>query len=128
MLTKDNLYAILKRRKIPHTAVCGKGADMNITNQKGVALLVALSISIILVILATAMLMLVRGHYGTTSNQIQHAKAYYLAEAGVQYAIARCRDGNFDDFEFDEDGKTVHVDLEINNTSGGYNISSRASY
>jgi type II secretory pathway component PulK len=102
---------------------------MKLNNKKGVALLVALSIAIVLVILATAMLMLVRGHYGTTANQIQHTKAYYLAEAGVQYALARCRVGNFSNFSFSEDGKTVNVTLSYRFAPyNDYQIQSQVTY
>lgn len=107
-----------------------RGADMKITSQRGVALLVALSVAIILVILATAMMMLVRGHYGTTANQIKHAKAYYLAEAGVQYAIARLRVGDWTYAGIHnikvENPNDVQITIEVN--GNGYNIHSRAVY
>ncbi len=96
-------------------------------NKKGVALLIALSIVIILMLLAMSMLMLVRGHYGTTANQIQHTKAYYLAEAGVQYALARCRAGTYSNFNFPEDGTNINVIIE-SNANGGYNIHSKVNY
>lgn len=102
---------------------------MKLKNRKGVALIIALSIAIILGILATAMLMLVRGHYGTTSSQIKHTKTYYLAEAGVQYAIARCRAGNYDSFDFPEDGKTVTVTITYRSApNDDYQIQSRVTY
>lgn len=97
-------------------------------NKKGVALLIALSIAIILMLLAMSMLMLVRGHYGTTANQIQHTKASYLAEAGVQYALARCRAGTYSNFNFPENGVTVSVNISAPNAQGQRTIKSSVNY
>lgn len=102
---------------------------MKLNNKKGVALLVALSIAIVLGILTMAMLMLVRGHYGTTANQIQQTKAYYLAEAGVQYALARCRVENFSNFSFTEDNKTVNITITYRSAPyNDYQIQSQVTY
>lgn len=98
-------------------------------NNRGVALIIALSIAIILVILAIAMLMLVRGHYGTTANQIKHTKAYYLAEAGVQRALANCQAGSFGNFSFTEAGVTIDVNIDYRGAPfDDYQIKSHVTY
>lgn len=101
---------------------------MKLNQQKAVALLLALGIVIILLILTAGLLIATHGHYGTTSSQIKHNRAYYLAEAGVQYGLARCRVGNYDDFSFSEDGTTINIDIEYRIAEKDYQIQSRASY
>jgi len=58
---------------------------------KGLALVIVLAIMICLSIIAGAILIVARGHYHATGSQIKHTKAFYLAEAGVQWALWRCR-------------------------------------
>ena len=61
---------------------------------KGLALIVVIAITLSLTIIAGAILIVARGHYYATGSQIKHTKAFYLAEAGVQWALWALRTGN----------------------------------
>ena len=60
-------------------------------NTKGAALIIAIIFSIVMLILVSTMLTLARGHYHSTVRQIKHTRAFYLAQAGVEWALHRCR-------------------------------------
>ncbi|MEA3328222.1 MAG: hypothetical protein U9Q08_00555 [Candidatus Omnitrophota bacterium] len=66
--------------------------DNRVKNSRGVALVTAIVFSISMVILVGSILTLARGHYHSTAQQIKHAKAFYLAQAGVEWAVHKCRD------------------------------------
>jgi len=58
---------------------------------KGIALVIVMGLVIVLATLAWVILALSASHYHTTASQIKRAKAFYLAEAGVQWALWKCR-------------------------------------
>ena len=62
-----------------------------IKNNKGIAMVTVIIFSVIMAILVGAILILSRGHYHSTARQIKHTKAFYLTQAGVEWAIHRCR-------------------------------------
>lgn len=61
---------------------------------KGVALLIVLILVIVLSLMGAVVLGLAGGHYGLTRHQIEHTQAFYLAEAGMVYAIYQTRNGS----------------------------------
>jgi len=74
-----------------------KGAEMkknigrNRKSKKGIALITAIFFSMIMIIMVGVILKLAQGHYHSSAYQIKHTKAFYLANAGVEWAIYRCR-------------------------------------
>ena len=59
--------------------------------KKGVALIIAVIFSMVIIIIVGVILKLAQGHYHSSAYQIKHTKAFYLANAGVEWAIYRCR-------------------------------------
>lgn len=60
-------------------------------SKKGIALITAVIFSMIMIIIVGVILKLAQGHYHSSAYQIKHTKAFYLANAGVEWAIYRCR-------------------------------------
>ena len=60
-------------------------------SKKGIALIVAVMFSMIMIIIVGIILKLAQGHYHSSAYQVKHTKAFYLANAGVEWAIYRCR-------------------------------------
>ena len=58
-----------------------------LNNRKGVAMLIAISLVLMLLILGGAVLMISTGHFGTSYHQIRRARAYYAAEAAMQHIL-----------------------------------------
>ncbi len=65
-----------------------------LSNKKGIALLIVIGIIITLVTLAGAVILISLSHFNTSFYQIERARAFYAAEAGVQHALWMCRTGN----------------------------------
>ncbi len=118
-----------------------KGAEMkkNIgrkrKSKKGVALIIAVMFSMIMIIIVGVILKLAQGHYHSSAYQIKHTKAFYLANAGAEWAIYRCRtapgtfSGDINAAHVIEDppgsGYYPPIDVTIVSRGGGeYNISS----
>jgi len=86
-------------------------------NRKGVALLSAIVIAMMLVVLATALTQLLSSYYITHARTISRMKAYYAAQAGIAEAFRR---GNFNAAPFPAGGNfTIAIpwryDLNGNN-------------
>lgn len=63
--------------------------------KKGTALVAVLALLIIMSLGTTAILQAMISYSNMRLVTIERVKAQYLAEAGVQFAIAQCRAGNF---------------------------------
>lgn len=63
------------------------------SKNRGIALFTVIIFSIIMLMVVGAILMLARGHYHSTARQIKRTKAFYLAQAGVEYALWDIRTG-----------------------------------
>jgi type II secretory pathway component PulK len=59
--------------------------------KNGFALITILAVVIMIALGAAALLQSVGSHIGMKSNNLQEVKAQYLAEAGMQYAMWKCR-------------------------------------
>ncbi len=57
--------------------------------QKGVALIIVTMFSMIMIIVVGAILKLAQTHYHSSVYQIKHTRAFYLAKAGMEWAIYR---------------------------------------
>ena len=60
-------------------------------SKKGIALITAIILSMVMIIIVGVILKLAQGHYHSSAYQIKHTKAFYLANAGVEWAIYKCR-------------------------------------
>lgn len=59
--------------------------------EKGVALVIVIMLSLVMMIIVGGILKLGQMHYHTSAYQLKHTKAFYLAQAGAEWAIHRCR-------------------------------------
>ncbi len=59
--------------------------------KKGIALITAVIFSMVMIIIVGAILKLAQGHYHSSAYQVKHTKAFYLANAGMEWAMYRCR-------------------------------------
>lgn len=64
-------------------------------DKRGIAMLIVISLILMLLILGGGALIISIGHFGTSYHQIRRAQAYYAAEAAMQHALWRCRDGQY---------------------------------
>ncbi len=62
-------------------------------SKKGIALIIAVMFSMVMIIIAGIILKLAQGHYHSSAYQVKHTKAFYLANAGVEWAIYGLRMG-----------------------------------
>jgi len=60
-------------------------------NKKGVILFIVLGTLLVVTLLASAVLRLTASHYRLTRHEISRIQAYYMAMAGVNYAIEKLR-------------------------------------
>ena len=61
--------------------------------KKGIALITAVIFSMVMLIIVGVILKLAQGHYHSSAYQVKHTKAFYLANAGVEWAIYGLRTG-----------------------------------
>lgn len=66
------------------------------SDRKGVALLVVISMILMLAVLSASILLTISGHFGSSFHQIRRARALYVAEAAMQHALWACRSGDYD--------------------------------
>ena len=59
--------------------------------EKGIALVIVIMLSMVMMIVVGTILKLGQMHYHSSASQLKHTKAFYLAQAGVEWAIYRCR-------------------------------------
>jgi len=64
-----------------------------IKSNKGMAMLIVISLIIMLLILGGAVLMVSTGHFGTSFHQVSRTKAYYAAEAAMNHVLWALRTG-----------------------------------
>ena len=62
-------------------------------SKKGIALITAVIFSMIMIIIVGVILKLAQGHYHSSAYQIKHTKAFYLANAGAEWAMYGLRTG-----------------------------------
>jgi len=62
-------------------------------SKEGVALITAIIFSMIIMIIVGIILKLAQGHYHSSAYQIKRTKAFYLANAGAEWAIYGLRMG-----------------------------------
>ena len=60
-------------------------------SKKGIALITVTIFSMVMIIIVGVILKLAQGHYHSSAYRIKHTKAFYLANAGAEWAIYRCR-------------------------------------
>ena len=78
-------------------------------SKKGIALITTLIFSMVMIIIAGVILRLGREHYYGTARQVKNTKAFYLANAGVEWAIYGLRTpGTFDPPLPDDGYEYVH--------------------
>ncbi len=98
----------------------------------GAALLLALVLFLMLTAISLAILLLVNNHYILANELLVRAKAYYLAEAGLQRAFWEARNGNTGSPPFPlsvtEDSMTATVTLSSADTTGKRTAASTVSY
>lgn len=113
-----------------------------LSDKKGLAMLMVISLILMLLILGGAALMISTGHFGTSYHQIKRARAYYAAEAGMQHALWACRTGEYDlssipppinrPDEINVNGLDVDIRIELMGTAGApagtYPIRVRVNY
>lgn len=63
-------------------------------NKKGIAMLIVISLIFMLLTLSGAALMLSSGHFRTSLKQVEHTRAFFAVEAGLQHGLWMCRTGN----------------------------------
>lgn len=85
-------------------------------SKKGVALVIVIGLVIVLAILTLLILLLATGHYHGTAYQIKSAKAYYLAEGGIQDALWAIRTGNL--VQLPTPGNPTTYYLNVDNDPG----------
>jgi len=66
-----------------------------INNDKGMILLMVLSTILIVVALANVILTLITSQSRLTHHQVSRIQAYYAAQAGMNYALERLRNGSW---------------------------------
>jgi len=62
-------------------------------NNKGMAMLIVISLVLMLLILGGTVLMISTGHFSTSHHQIARTKAYYVAEAATTHVFWALRTG-----------------------------------
>lgn len=89
-----------------------------IHNERGAALVIAITLVLLVSLLVTAALVIMEGQYRATSEPITHAKLFYLAEAGMVYGMnkaAMSTNGyKGDPAELQLYGCKVHVEVDKN--------------
>ena len=68
---------------------------MNLQSKKGVALALAITMTLIIFLLAAAILNFTYGRFHASAFQTDHLASFYATEAGMQYAFARLADPTF---------------------------------
>lgn len=87
--------------------------------KKGFALITVLAVLIMVAVGTATVLQSVGSQTNMKSNNFQEVKAQYLAEAGMQRALWKCRTtGCIDELTYQIDGTTVAIDV----TSLGSNL------
>ncbi|MBN3038032.1 MAG: hypothetical protein JW869_01285 [Candidatus Omnitrophica bacterium] len=61
--------------------------------KKGIAYLIVTSMILMMLVLSAAIVRLASGHFTSTAFQMQRERAYYAAEAAMNYALTKCRLG-----------------------------------
>ena len=61
--------------------------------EKGVALVIVIMLSMVMMIIVGVILKLGQMHYHSSAHQLKRTKAFYLAQAGVEWAIYGLRTG-----------------------------------
>jgi len=79
--------------------------------KKGFALITVLAIVIILGLGTATILQSVGSQMNMKSNNLQEVKAQYLAEAGMQHALWKCRTSGCTTESITIDGSTVAIDV-----------------
>ncbi len=64
------------------------------SNNKGMAMLVVISLILMLLILGGTVMMISTGHFSTSHRQLARTKASYAAEAAMTHAFWALRTGN----------------------------------
>ncbi len=99
---------------------------------RGAALLLALVLFLMLTAISLSILLLVNNHYVLANELLVRAKAYYLAEAGLQQAFWEARNGNTGSPPFPlsviEDAMTATVTLSSPDGTGKRTAASTVSY
>ena len=79
-------------------------------------MLIVISLILMLLILGGTVLMISTGHFSTSHHRIARTKAYYAAEAAIQYAFWALRTGNAS-FPV---GSSIEIDLPSDDTKANY--------
>ena len=64
------------------------------SNNKGMAMLIVISLILMLLILGGTVMMISTGHFSTSHHQVARTKAYYAAEAATTHVFWALRTGN----------------------------------
>lgn len=93
--------------------------------RKGFALITVLVVLLVIALGAATVLQSVGSFSGMKSNNLMDTKSQYLAEAGMQHALWRCRtSGCIDEPNFIIDGTAVPIDVTF---LGGTNFEIKVS-
>lgn len=65
-----------------------------LSNKKGLAMSIVIAIILALLSLTGAAILISLSHLKTSSYQLKRARAFYVAEAGIQRVLWMCRTGN----------------------------------
>ena len=85
-------------------------------NNKGMAMLIVISLILMLLILGGTVMMISTGHFSTSHHQVARTKAYYAAEAAMQYAFWALRTGK----ESLSKVNPITIDLPSDDTKDSY--------
>ena len=95
-----------------------------LSNKKGIAMLIVFGIIFALLALTGAAIVVSLSHFKTSSYQLKRARAFYAAEAALQHALWKCREGNYDLILGDTEptitvnGTTVRIDISPQDAAG----------
>lgn len=95
-----------------------------LSNKKGIAMLMVIALILVLFCLGGAALVISQAHFGTSYYQFRRARAFYAAEAALQHALWKCREGNYDLILGDTEptitvnGTTVTINISPQDAAG----------
>jgi len=88
-------------------------------NNKGMAMLIVISLILMLLILGGTVMMISTGHFSTSHHRVARTKAYYAAEAAMQYAFWALRTGN-ESLPLLPAGSPIEIDLPSDDQKENY--------